>query len=393
MTISLVDTALLIAASQGFFLAIFIFYRSRHLFANRFLGLVIFLYSFVLFDLFLNDVGFYLMMPYIRLLTVGVIFALPPLLFLYARYLTHSFSKLRKSDLLHFIPLVSVTLCFSILFFTKYSDHHLLMLKMQRGDEMLFFKILNWAVLIQTFPYLTMTLWILHRFEQDIKSVFSDVDKIQLHWLRNITLVLLTGAIFFLIENVIYLLGPGISYNFNLSSGVIAASVYIMGYSALFKSSIFLKTEVSIPIGKIEALNAPSLARVPLNADSKKYAKSGMSQETAHRHLENLKSLMQTRKPYLISDLTLPQLANMLHISAHNLSEILNTYVQKNFFDFINHYRVEEVKNKLSDPKTQHLNILAIAFDAGFNSKTSFNTIFKKYTGQTPSQYRNNSQR
>ncbi|NOY57478.1 MAG: hypothetical protein GXO75_00900, partial [Calditrichaeota bacterium] len=192
MTISLVDTALLIAASQGFFLAIFIFYRSRHLFANRFLGLVIFLYSFVLFDLFLNDVGFYLMMPYIRLLTVGVIFALPPLLFLYARYLTHSFSKLRKGDLLHFIPLVSVTLCFSILFFTKYSDHHLLMLKMQRGDELLFFTILNWAVLIQTFPYLILTLWILHRFEQDIKSVFSDVDKIQLHWLRNITLVLLT---------------------------------------------------------------------------------------------------------------------------------------------------------------------------------------------------------
>ncbi|NOY60505.1 MAG: helix-turn-helix transcriptional regulator, partial [Calditrichaeota bacterium] len=100
----------------------------------------------------------------------------------------------------------------------------------------------------------------------------------------------------------------------------------------------------------------------------------------------------QTQKPYLISDLTLPQLANMLHISAHNLSEILNTYMQKNFFDFINHYRVEEVKNKLSDPKTQHLNILAIAFDAGFNSKTSFNTIFKKYTGQTPSQFRHNAQ-
>jgi len=392
MTIGLMETAILIAASQGFFLAIFIFHRSRYLFANRFLGLVIFLYSFVLFDMFLNDTGFYLSMPYLRLLTIGVSFALLPLHFLYARYLTHSFSKLQKSDLLHFIPFVLATLFFAILFFIKHSDHHLLMQKLQHGHDMLFLTILNWAILIQFFLYLILTLWILHRFEQEIKSIFSDIDKIQLHWLRNITLVLFAGAIIFLVENISYLLGHSLSNSFNLSSGVFAASVYIMGYSALFKSAIFLKTEVSTPIGKIAELSTQSLSQPKANSGSKKYAKSGMSPETAQRYLEKLENLMQTQKPYLVSDLTLPQLANMLDISPHNLSEILNTHRQTNFFDFINHYRMEVVKKKLSDPKTQHFNILAIAFDAGFNSKTSFNTFFKNHTGQTPSQYRHNAQ-
>jgi AraC-like DNA-binding protein len=392
LTISLVEIALLFAASQGFFLAIVIFHRSRYLFANRFLGLVIFLYSFVMLEMFLNDVGFYLSMPYIRLLTVGVFFALPPLHFLYARYLTHSFSKLQKGDLLHFVPFVLVTLCFAILFFSKYGDQHLLMQKLQHGHDMLFVTMLNWAILIQIFPYLVLTLWILHSFEKEIKSIFSDVDKIRLHWLRNITLVIFAGASIFLIENIIYLLGYSLSNSFNLSSGVLAASVYIMGYSALFKSAVFLKDEVSTPISKIAELSTPTLSQARANSGSKKYAKSGMSPETAQRYLEKLENLIQTQKPYLVSDLTLPQLANMLDISPHNLSEILNTHRQTNFFDFINHYRMEVVKKKLSDPKTQHLNILAIAFDAGFNSKTSFNTFFKNHTGQTPSQYRHNAQ-
>jgi YesN/AraC family two-component response regulator len=97
---------------------------------------------------------------------------------------------------------------------------------------------------------------------------------------------------------------------------------------------------------------------------------------------------MEQEKPYINSDLTLTQLAEMLSISPHNLSEILNTQINQNFFDFVNQYRVEEVKKALTDPGNQHLTVLAIGFDAGFNSKTSFNTIFKKYTNMTPSEFR-----
>ena len=80
----------------------------------------------------------------------------------------------------------------------------------------------------------------------------------------------------------------------------------------------------------------------------------------------------------------------MLDISSHNLSEVINTRFRQNFFDFVNSYRIKQVKRELSDSKNSPFTVLALAFDAGFNSKSSFNTIFKKHTGRTPSEFRSN---
>jgi len=100
-----------------------------------------------------------------------------------------------------------------------------------------------------------------------------------------------------------------------------------------------------------------------------------------------LLQLMENEKPYVDSGLTLTQLAGRLNISPHNLSEVINTQLQQTFFDFINHYRVEQVKTDLADSQKQHYTFLALALEAGFNSKSSFNAIFKKHTGMTPSEY------
>ena len=100
---------------------------------------------------------------------------------------------------------------------------------------------------------------------------------------------------------------------------------------------------------------------------------------------------MSTSKPFLDSELTLPQLAKELNISSHSLSQILNDRLGYNFFDFINQYRVEEVKARLDDPKFENLTLLGIALDSGFNSKSAFNRVFKSFTGLTPSQYKSSS--
>ena len=97
---------------------------------------------------------------------------------------------------------------------------------------------------------------------------------------------------------------------------------------------------------------------------------------------------MKQEKPYLDSELTLLELAGTLNVSPHNLSEAINTQLQQTFFDFVNQYRVEQVKKDLADPQKQHLTFLALALEAGFNSKSSFNTIFKKHAEMTPSEYR-----
>ena len=98
--------------------------------------------------------------------------------------------------------------------------------------------------------------------------------------------------------------------------------------------------------------------------------------------------LMKEEKLFLDQELDLKSLADKLKLSSGYLSQIINKYEQKNFFDFINGYRVEEVKSKIPDPAYQHLSLLGIAFESGFKSKSTFNLAFKKHTGMTPSGFK-----
>ena len=96
---------------------------------------------------------------------------------------------------------------------------------------------------------------------------------------------------------------------------------------------------------------------------------------------------MENEKPYLDSKLSLKQLAAFLELSTNHTSQIINENLNKNFFDFVNDYRINEVKKCLSDSKFSQYTLLAIAYECGFNSKSSFNSLFKIKTGLTPSEY------
>ena len=120
------------------------------------------------------------------------------------------------------------------------------------------------------------------------------------------------------------------------------------------------------------------------------YKKSGLKKSEALSLRAQLHEVMSTRKPYLEPKLSLSDLAAQLHTSPNNLSQVINQYEQKNFYDFINEYRVKEFIERASLPEYKNLNLLGIAYDSGFNSKSSFNEVFKKQTGLTPSKYLKN---
>lgn len=102
---------------------------------------------------------------------------------------------------------------------------------------------------------------------------------------------------------------------------------------------------------------------------------------------QRLHQLLETEKVYLEADLSLPALAQRAGLSTHELSYVLNEGFGVNFFQFINAYRVAEAQRLLASAQHQHLSLVGIAFEAGFSSKTTFNTTFKKVTGLTPSQF------
>ncbi|HPY15815.1 MAG TPA: two-component regulator propeller domain-containing protein [bacterium] len=127
-----------------------------------------------------------------------------------------------------------------------------------------------------------------------------------------------------------------------------------------------------------------------INDDSPKYQKSRLDENIAESYASELKSLMEEKKPHINPDLTLPELAKKLNLSPNILSQVINGYCCQNFYNFVNTYRVEEVISMMKDPSMKEKSILDMAYEAGFKSKTTFNTIFKKHTGVTPSEFRKN---
>jgi AraC-like DNA-binding protein len=127
----------------------------------------------------------------------------------------------------------------------------------------------------------------------------------------------------------------------------------------------------------------------PVLAEEKmKYSSSTLKEDEASEYAKRLIDYMHLEKPYLNPELTLTHLASEIDISTHHLSQIINEQFKLNFFEYINQFRVEEVKSRINDPKFEHYSLLGIALDSGFNSKSSFNRIFKKFTNQTPSQFK-----
>ena len=135
-------------------------------------------------------------------------------------------------------------------------------------------------------------------------------------------------------------------------------------------------------------LNDPLNVFKPIIEDKKpKYSSSNLKNEDAEKYLKKPQQIMKNDKPYLNEKLTISELAEMVGISRHHLTQILNEHLNKNFYTFINEYRVKQVKEMLLNENKKHYSILAIAYECGFNSKSTFNTLFKKYTGKTPSQF------
>jgi AraC-like DNA-binding protein len=120
-------------------------------------------------------------------------------------------------------------------------------------------------------------------------------------------------------------------------------------------------------------------------------AKPLISETICKRYIEKLKTFMKNEKPYLDPSLSLNNLAEQLSIPPRHLSQVINDSLNKNFFDLVSDYRIDETKQMLQDPTNKKKTILEILYDAGFNSKSSFNLLFKKKVGVTPSEYRKNS--
>jgi len=377
LKIDLVGVVLIIGAIQGFALSFTIYQKGRTLFANRFLWALMFTFSATLIIMWLSDLGLYLTFPKIMFTFEGIQFILFPLYFLYSKYLTNKRENFYKKDWIHFLPFILYKLFLIPFYLMSYQEILHFQNYITIADYPIQYVIFNWVLIFQGFIYMIFTIQKVKKRDQFINEHFSSNHKIKLDWLKNASYLGVATNLVFTVENILLFASTSISESFGMSSIAAGIYIYAIGYLGLSRSGVF--TEFILIENK-------ELAKE--NFTNEKYEKSGLSKENADKYYQKLIQLMEEEKVYKQNKLTLGDLADMISISSHNLSEVINTKTGMNFFDFINKYRIEEVKREIVKTENCNLTLLAIALDSGFNSKTSFNTLFKKYENVTPTQFK-----
>ncbi len=373
----------LLGFTHGLFLASALFNaKNRNARPNRALGLLTLLFTIDLGEEFLYQIGFFNTVPHLLQTLTPIDLLYGPLLYFYITLLVSYDMENRRFSSWHFMPVFTgIVLILPFHIFLGGAEKIAFVDALRKGQlhtvpniplsVEVGIIILTLITIAQIGFYLTISIRRITSHYSAIKQQYSDIEKISLTWFRNLLLGLSLIYLFFLGDQFfpdlwrINFLGDAITI-------LAVILIYILGYLALRQPEIFTETLA----GKTDQ-------------DSERYEKSGLDKEASLLLLTELRTHMDENKPYLDGGLTLPSLARQLELSTNYLSQIINEQLDMNFHDFINKYRVEEAQ-RLIQSSQQEINILQIAFESGFNSKSAFYSSFRKFSEMTPTQYSKN---
>lgn len=375
------NTIFTIGIFLSLFLAFLLFTKRNKTLSDTVLSIWMLFISIHLLSYNLYYLGYWKVYPHLVGLTHPFPLLHGPFLYLYIVFSLRSDQKFRRKDMLHFLPFVIDYLGMFPFIFGYTAQQKLLMDSQDINSEYQWFFIISLvSFVISGITYPVLSYRKITKYQQLINDNFAYEEGISLRWLK----VFIMGlGIIFLVGTIIILMREVFQIDFGFNSDLIifvliVLLVFLIGFSGIRYQGIF--TEKAIKEHSIVEAKTVS-----------EYRKSGLkSDEVTQLHQEML-SLMEEKKPYLEPKLTLNQLAEQLAISSNNLSQVINQCEGKNFYDFVNSYRVDEFIKRATNDKNKGLNLLGIALDSGFNSKSSFNQVFKKHTGDTPSNYLKNN--
>jgi AraC-like DNA-binding protein len=345
----------------------------------------------IFFDQYLRNTNFYQLHPQYWGITYCFPILTAPLLYFYVVLITQPLQKFKPWFWLLTLPFfVFLTYYLATYYFLpidkKVEYFHLATTKpwaMIYAGE--FFLVFSGPV------YSVLGLFRLKRHIKNIEGNFSYTAGIDLRWLKTIFIAIVVVNVLHILLNIFSDIYPLFTYQTgdNLMHSLNVFLIFFIGYYG-FKQTLIYPSEKAKPDLTFKEQFA-GINLIENSETSPKYVKSGLQKNDVDVYYSSLIQLMDSEKLFLDSRLSIKTVADKLGMSVNHLSQVINQQSGKNFFRFINEYRVEEAKKLLLDQSNQKYTILAIAYDCGFNSKSSFNTIFKQYTGKTPSDFIENS--
>jgi AraC-like DNA-binding protein len=303
-----------------------------------------------------------------------------PLFYLYVLAVCYTDFRLKLKHLLHTIPFLVLNLVLTPRFYLSngaekehFFEHH------NQMSEIYFFQIL---VEVQYLFYIVSVFLILKKYKEIYLENYTNTSTSTYKWLFQMTVVFLTAHTFVVSKNLLrYTDYNDLFIWANVIIGIIV--LFIMCWfvlKALNHPELFRGIDSKLPLAK-DIVHEPET--ITETAESKKNTDSIIVTQ-----IEVLKKHMTDYEPYLEPSLTIQELANQINIPVRDLSVLINHHMNQHFFDFVNEYRIQKAMGILKNDSKNHLTILEILYEVGFNSKSSFNTSFKKYTELTPTAYR-----
>lgn len=380
------NSLLLICTFQAMFLSLLVFLKKKKVHSDNFLAAWLLVISIHIFLEFLQLYNYQHNFPYPWLIGLDISFSMlhPIMIYLYILSYTRM-ARSRTTYLLHFMPFIVINIIMIPVYYAqspamKIADYTSVM----SGNGFLIgsLKPVTYFIMLVVIVYLIVSLILLERHRKNLRAQLSSVKGFELRWLQ--TLLFILGVVMILaivveiLSNTFLMISP--STGMIVVFVLITAGIFYIGIHGILQTDYFsgYNPDLSRTYKEDSHITAQK---------SQEKVDDEQRDEQITAHYDRLINFMESEKPYLESNVHLQALADMVDMKPHYLSMLINQKSGRNFFDFINFFRIKEFKAQAKEPSNRNYTLLSIAYSCGFNSKTAFNRAFKNQTGITPSEY------
>jgi AraC-like DNA-binding protein len=360
MVFDVLDIISILTAFQLLLLTFFLIsHQKGKKVSQKILAVFLFANALYILDFLQFHLKLYLEFPHFIGVGFSFIFLFGPLLYFYTNSLVAGNFSFKNSHLLHFFPFMLLWTYMSFHFYIHDAATKIELIAAHRvfsvNSQLSLFDVAHIMIL----GYMITTLNILRKFRTALKSHFSSIEHLNLSWLR----LVLYGFLF------MWLCDLANSFLPRLLT-VPAFLPYSLTLLSLLINFVFANIAVYRSLKQPEIFTGKEEEKQP----KPKYEKSLLTPGE--------------REPYLNPALTISELSEQVAVPPRYLSQVINESLNQNFFDFVNQYRIDEAKRLLKDPRDPGQTVLEVLYEVGFNSKSAFNTAFKRHTGTTPSEFK-----
>ena len=383
LTLDWIQLAAAVGALQGVLLAVVLFAHRTNRTASRLLATLVAAFTIYLASSVYYATGLVRLYPHFFGLSYQMPWIFGPLVYLYALAASDRSWRFDRRTLVHFVP-VAISVGLSAPYYLMSGAEKIAMYdRWVSGDVPTGLAIIDPLKYVSGIAYSAATVLYLRRHRRRIEHSYSNTARVNLSWLLRLATA---AAVIWLMATTLRLTGVSTRLRDEHITLAIALLVYAIGYLGLRQPEIFRYEGSEIPVSpRPDALQAPIV--VEPDASPVRYERSGLGDGEAERLKTSLLAVMDAECPWQDCELTLSDLAVRLDSTPHKLSEVLNAQMGQTFYDFVNGYRVREVQRRIKAGEPRTRKMLALALDAGFASKSTFNQVFKKHTSHTPSDF------